>query len=172
MGALDRNKKSFLEFNRQKTSEELIELIISKYHEGLRQLMPDLIGLAEKVERVHRAHSSCPHGLAKLLFESWHELQLHLEKEERILFPLLKSGDMDHIQLPAQMIFLEHYLHKNILGQLRDLRTRKPLPENACRTWRTLDLKLDLFETQMQEHILLEDEVLLTPFLSPPKIEA
>ena len=43
---------------------ELIDFIVSQYHEPLRKDLPALIAAAQRVERVHGAKASCPKGLA------------------------------------------------------------------------------------------------------------
>ncbi|MGB0899768.1 MAG: hemerythrin domain-containing protein, partial [Psychrobium sp.] len=69
-------------------NEELIEHILKRYHQVHRQQFSELIELATTVESVHSDHPQCPTGLAQHLKSMESELISHMEKEERILFPM------------------------------------------------------------------------------------
>jgi regulator of cell morphogenesis and NO signaling len=57
-----------------------------------REQLPELIRMARRVEAVHRDNPDVPTGLADLLEAIPEELLSHMEKEEAILFPMLKAG--------------------------------------------------------------------------------
>src|SRR5690606_15759364 len=71
---------------------ELIDFILTRYHEPLRADLPALINAAKRVERVHAAKASCPRGLAPHLEQLESELLQHLAKEEQVLFPAIRAG--------------------------------------------------------------------------------
>lgn len=143
-----------------KTPAELADFIVSHYHENLRRLVPELIRLAQKVEHVHQDHASCPKGLAEMLNHMWIELQFHMEKEEKILFPMIRSGNFSQAYVPVQMLTIEHQQHSLAVDRLQDFRKAHPLPADACRTWNALFQGLVAFENDLKEHIYLEDHVL------------
>ena len=72
--------------------DELIDHIEASYHEKHRHDLPELIRLATRVEQVHGGHPDCPHGLAAALKETLGELEMHMRKEEQILFPMIRRG--------------------------------------------------------------------------------
>ena len=74
------------------SSPELIDHILERYHAVHREQLPELIRMARRVEAVHRDHPAVPTGLADLLEQAQEELLDHMEKEEQILFPILKAG--------------------------------------------------------------------------------
>ena len=70
----------------QQTSE-LIDHILTRYHETHRRELPELVKLGRKVEAVHSDHPQAPRGLADTLQRMLGELEVHMKKEELILFP-------------------------------------------------------------------------------------
>lgn len=46
---------------------DLIEHILTRYHDTLRQQLPELIRLSRRVELVHGGHPECPAGLSSHL---------------------------------------------------------------------------------------------------------
>ena len=69
----------------------LMDYILKIHHRGIRARGPELLALLEKVERVHgEAHPEL-HELKALVSESLEDLEMHLQKEENVLFPYLRS---------------------------------------------------------------------------------
>ena len=67
----------------------LMDYILKIHHRGIRARGPELLALLEKVERVHgEAHPEL-HELKALVCESLEDLEMHLQKEENVLFPYL-----------------------------------------------------------------------------------
>lgn len=67
----------------------MIRDILTRYHEVHRRELPELFKLACKVEAVHGDHLLAPHGLADTLQEMIGELEVHMKKEELVLFPAM-----------------------------------------------------------------------------------
>src|SRR5690606_9880490 len=72
------------------SQSDLADHIEAHYHAGLRRDLPPLIEAARKVERVHRDKPAVPTGLADVLSELLAEMENHMGKEERILFPMIR----------------------------------------------------------------------------------
>ena len=53
---------------------ELVQFIIARFHDVHRRELPELVRLADKVERVHREHPEVPAGLAEHLRAMQQEL--------------------------------------------------------------------------------------------------
>ncbi len=140
---------------------ELIDFIIAHYHEPLRSDLPALLEAARRVERVHAAKPSCPHGLASHLEQLDAEVRQHLAKEEQVLFPAIRSGGGGaHIQMPVRVMMQEHDDHGANLRRSRELATDFSPPPEACATWRALYAGLAKLEAELMEHIHLENNVL------------
>ncbi len=140
---------------------ELIELILKRYHEPLRRDLPVLIEAAQKVERVHGDKPACPRGLAAHLVHMQAEVEQHLAKEEQVLFPAIRSGSAGaRVQMPIRVMTQEHDDHGANLRRLRELAADFQPPQGACATWRALYAGLAKLESELMEHIHLENNIL------------
>jgi len=140
---------------------DLIDFILTRYHEPLRSDLPALLEAARRVERVHSKKPSCPHGLASHLEQLDAELRQHLAKEEQVLFPTIRSGSGGaHVHMPVRVMMQEHDDHGANLQRLRELATDFSPPPEACATWRALYAGLEKLEGELMEHIHLENNVL------------
>lgn len=142
------------------TNQELIQHILSRYHDVHRQQLPELIRLAQRVETVHGQSPHCPVGLAAHLTQMKLELEQHMEKEEQILFPILERGHSELAAGPINVMRHEHNDHGNHIAKLDELTNNITLPKGACNTWRALYLGLDTFKSDLMEHIHLENNIL------------
>ncbi len=145
----------------------LIDHLLAHFHERHRQELPRLLELAGKVERVHAAHPKRPGGLAEHLRTVALELEQHMQKEEQILFPMLRAGHGSHAAVPIQVMEAEHQDHGNNLARLRQLAHDFRAPADGCPTWRALYLGLEEFERDLMQHIHLENHVLFPRVLTP-----
>jgi len=140
--------------------EALIDHITARYHARHREQLPELARLAARVEQVHGGHPDCPTGLAAQLAELHAELEEHMQKEERILFPLLARGAGAQAAAPVAVMRAEHVTHGAGLDRIATLAHELRLPAAACGTWRALYAGLAQFRDDLIEHIHLENNVL------------
>jgi regulator of cell morphogenesis and NO signaling len=139
---------------------DLIGFIVERYHKGVRSELPALISLAERVEKRHAASPACPRGLHDLL-ECLHERVVdHLEKEERVLFPMILDGLGRRAAGPMRVLEDEHDEHGRDLGRIRQFTNNFTPPAGACPTWRALYLRLAALEAEFMDHVHLENHVL------------
>lgn len=139
---------------------ELIDHILAHYHEPLRAELPRLLAMARKVEAVHAEKPACPHGLAQHLEHVSEELELHMQKEEQVLFPLLRGGRGPMAAMPIGVMEEEHRDHGKNLERLRELTSGYTPPPEACGTWNALYLGLAELEREVMEHIHTENNIL------------
>ncbi|MBI5500910.1 MAG: iron-sulfur cluster repair di-iron protein [Deltaproteobacteria bacterium] len=139
---------------------ELIDFIETRYHEALRRDLPVLVELARRVERVHAGKAACPRGLADHLEHVHAAVDDHLAKEERVLFPLIRAGRGEFALMPIKVMTEEHDDHGKNLRRTRELAGDFALPEEACASWRELYHGLARLESELMEHIHLENHVL------------
>ena len=71
---------------------ELTRYIETRYHARHREQLPSLAAMAEKVETVHFGDDHVPEGLSNILRRMIGELEVHMKKEELILFPAIRKG--------------------------------------------------------------------------------
>jgi regulator of cell morphogenesis and NO signaling len=139
---------------------ELIEHVLEDYHAAHRAELPRLLAMAKRVESVHGDKASCPKGLAAHIEHVAEELELHMQKEEQVLFPLLGSSRAHMASMPIQMMEEEHNDHALNLARMRELAGDYKLPPEACGTWTALYLGLAELEQQVMEHIHTENNIL------------
>lgn len=145
---------------RSRPVSELIDHIEQRFHETHRAQLPELIRLARRVEQRHIDNTACPLGLSDALEALQQELESHMYKEERVLFPMLKQGADLVAQNPIAVMRLEHDHHGDNLDDILLLTNQLHLPVGACNTWAALYTGLEQFKTDLMEHIHLENNVL------------
>ncbi|MCW3784605.1 hemerythrin domain-containing protein, partial [Defluviimonas salinarum] len=93
-------------------------------------------------------------------------LDLHMQKEERILFPALRAGRVEGIVAPLAAMRADHDGHAADTAAILALTGDLAPPDGACRTWRALYDGLRAFLADLEAHIRLENEVLFPRFES------
>ncbi|MGB3810086.1 MAG: iron-sulfur cluster repair di-iron protein [Parvibaculum sp.] len=139
---------------------ELIDHILTRYHETLRRELPELIAMADKVEAVHARHPQVPHGMADILRQMLGEVEVHMKKEELILFPAMRKRAAGGLDTPIAQLRHEHVDHGAQLEQLEHMTGAFTLPEGACRTWQALYVGSAKLADDLIQHIHLENNIL------------
>jgi len=151
------------------TLSELIENIVGTHHAYLRRELPRLTELMAKTERAHGAEHGELAESGTVLGALRAELELHMLKEERLLFPAIRSleaGSAERTGLggsgqgPIRVMEQEHDSAGRALTTLRELTNDFTPPADACNTWRALLDGLCTLETDLHEHIHKENNVL------------
>jgi regulator of cell morphogenesis and NO signaling len=145
-------------------ASDLIDHILKRFHEVHRQQLPELARMARRVEAVHRDHPQVPKGLANHLETMERELLEHMEKEEQILFPMLKAGGNPMVIHPIGMMRHEHVSHGAQLEKLNHLTSNHQPPEGACNTWQALYAGTARLTEDLIEHIHTENNLLFPQF--------
>ena len=156
----EHNKDSSFQRWDEQPMDTLIDHILARFHESHRKEIPRLAEMANRVEKVHAEKPSCPKGVGRVLEEMQAELESHMQKEEQILFPMIRGGRGFMAEGPIQMMEHEHDGAGEQLAKLRGLAHDFTPPEEACKTWRALYLGLSEFEQELKQHIHLENNVL------------
>lgn len=153
---------------------ELVRFIVDKYHADLRGELPRLGQMVAKVIDAHGAkHPDVLPELGATFRELRAELEAHMVKEERVLFPYverletldaegrgLPDSPFGSIQAPIGMMEHEHETVAQALVRLRELTAGYAPPADACNTFRGLYHGLAELEKALHEHIHLENNVL------------
>ncbi|MBI1896195.1 MAG: iron-sulfur cluster repair di-iron protein [Acidobacteria bacterium] len=153
---------------------ELAAHIVNTHHEYLRRELP---ALSARVAKVHSVHSAAhPERLAGLpgVFEELHaELEMHMRKEEMILFPAITAFEaavasgrrpapppFGTIANPIRMMEMEHESAGSALTEMRRITNGYEIPEYACATYRAMLGGLAALEQDLHLHIHLENNIL------------
>jgi len=143
---------------------ELTRHIEARYHQRHREQLPPLAEMAAKVESVHFGDEDVPEGLSDILRRLIGEMEVHMKKEELILFPAIRRGGGPGIENPIAVMRADHDNHDREVAEIRRLTHDLTLPEGACRTWNALYVGLAEFIADLNAHIRLENEVLFPQF--------
>lgn len=151
----------------ERDAVHLIGQIQSRYHATHRRDLPRLCALARKVESRHTDDPRTPRGLTELLRQIWRELEDHMQREERILFPsmLRKAAGLD---VPLAEIRRHHARHAVRLSRIARLTHGFTPPEGACPDWWALYAMAFSFVDDLEEHMQLEDEILFPRYEQRP----
>lgn len=148
---------------------ELCDRIESTHHAYLRTELPRLSSLIEKVTGVHGARHPELAELQAVFADLRGELEPHMFKEERILFPAIRQLDRDArtppfafgtVANPIRMMEHEHEQAGAALQRIRQLTRDFSAPQDACNTWRVMLDGLRELEADMHQHIHKENNIL------------
>ncbi|HEY8430033.1 MAG TPA: iron-sulfur cluster repair di-iron protein [Sandaracinaceae bacterium] len=149
---------------RETPTAELVETIVERHHGYLRQALPFLSALSEKVARVHGDHEPRLVEIREIVSALATELSAHLDQEEAELFPRLLEPGASLQPSELEAVRGEHLWIGEQLRRLRTLTDEYVAPEWACRSYRTLFAELEAMETDVLRHVHLENHVLLPRF--------
>ncbi|HEY9721723.1 MAG TPA: iron-sulfur cluster repair di-iron protein [Oscillatoriaceae cyanobacterium] len=149
----------------ERSLAELARYIVTIHHAFLREAMPRLAALSQKVARVHGPEHPELLEVARVFAKFQLEMDVHMQKEEGVLFPAiagLEQGNAGHmpIQFPIRAMESEHDDAGRDLEQLRELTSDYALPPDACNSYRALFDGLQEVEVDTHLHIHLENNVL------------
>jgi regulator of cell morphogenesis and NO signaling len=149
----------------------LVDHIVATYHDPLREELPRLESMAAKVSRVHGSKAPYLSRVEALLMELSADLHLHMQKEERMLFPSIRAierGTRLVMPMTAMVSVMEreHDRAGGVLSELREITDGYVAPHWACRTFRALYQGLSELEAAMHVHVHLENNVLFSRALS------
>ncbi len=143
---------------------ELTRYIETRYHVRHREQLPRLAAMAEKVEDVHFGDEDLPEGLSDTLRRMIGDMEVHMKKEELILFPAIRKGGGPGIENPIAVMRADHDDHDRDVGEIRRRTRNLTPPEGACGTWAALYAGLEEFICDLEEHMRLENDVLFPQF--------
>jgi len=148
---------------------ELCDHIEQTHHAFLREQLPYLTDLFEKVIAAH-GENHPELAEARDVFRSLRaELEPHMFKEERILFPAIRkmesagqpvSMPFGSVQNPIDVMEDEHAGAGEALRRLRRLTGDYRVPDDACNAYRGLLEILHRLEVDLHEHIHKENNIL------------
>jgi regulator of cell morphogenesis and NO signaling len=145
----------------------LADHIVATHHRYLHEELPLLDELAAKVLAAHGANHPELHDVRRLVAEVVADLQPHLAKEERVLFPAIHALAAGPVQLPfgtvqnpIRMMHVEHDRAGELLVELRAAAADFVVPDDACPSYRSLYERLAALELDTHLHIHKENHVL------------
>lgn len=157
----------------QESMESLVHHIVATHHSYVKNELPRLAVLAQKVVNRHGATMAELLAIQAALASLDAELTQHLAKEEEILFPYIvnferasnagtakPSGCFGTVANPIRMMTAEHDAAGALLAEIRRLSSNFTTPEHACPTFHAFYDGLREFEQDLHQHIHLENNIL------------
>lgn len=142
----------------------LAEYIEQVHHSYVRKALPDLVFYAHKVAKVHGADHPELIDINQIVAVVNEEMQLHMQKEEMVLFPYIKnpaqSAPFGSVEHPISVMEQEHETVGDALARIRELSNQYTLPEGACASYQFLFRLLEEFEQDLHIHVHLENNIL------------
>jgi regulator of cell morphogenesis and NO signaling len=151
------------------TAAALADHIEQTHHAYLRRELPRLSDLAAKVAEHHAERYAWLHDLQETLSGLRHELELHLLKEEKVLFPLVRQLEVAREKFPvhcgtvANPIRVMEHEHDDAgvaLRHMRELTGGYQVPTDGCTSFQALFEGLAALEADLHTHIHKENNIL------------
>lgn len=147
---------------------QLIDHIINTHHAYLHQVFSPLTELVTKIRRVHWQHHG--EGLSQLLrlFSTLRmDMEEHMIQEEEIVFPWIVDYEknptvekLERVIRAVEELDKDHDGAGDTIKKIRQVTDGFRLPEDACGTYAYTFQKLEELESDVFQHIHLENNVL------------
>ena len=159
-----------------RSSGEIIDYILQRYHASLDEMLPRLDLWFGRTLAAHGdAHGRELQAYRQLFDRLRQALVPHLREEERNLFPVLRAGKVTFSALEwVATLEADHDEAGRLLRQLHAATAGYRVPDYACPTVELLFRGLRKLESELHDHIFLENNVLFPRAVVPcdaPKIE-
>jgi regulator of cell morphogenesis and NO signaling len=152
--------------------DQLCDYIVSRHHSYVAENIPFLKQKLQKLCDVHGSHHPELFEINKLFGLVAENLAAHMDKEEQILFPVLrklaqqlKSGTPDSEEVEKARLSIaeleeEHTAEGERFGEIAKLSNQYTMPPDGCNTFDVTYRTLKEFEQDLHRHIHLESNVL------------
>lgn len=153
---------------------QLVDHLESTHHAYLHAELPRLQALSRKVAGVHGANHPELAEVAELCDALHDDLEPHMMKEERVLFPMVRelatatvapSFHCGSVANPISMMMLEHERTGELLERLRRTTDDYRVPDDGCASYRVLYESLEAIEADTHLHVHKENNSLFPAVL-------
>lgn len=153
--------------------DELTRYIERRHHTYVRVQSPIIATRLAKLVSAHGERHPELRAIAAHFDQVAADLQMHMMKEEQILFPYVRAlvaareqhlpappNVFGTVRNPIRMMEAEHQSAGSELGIIRELTKDYSAPEDGCTTYRVGFAELAAFDRDLRMHIHLENNVL------------
>lgn len=151
----------------------LVDYIVNIHHRYVKENIPFITELANKVAKVHGDHIPKLIEVASIFDRMGQDFSSHLVNEEFVVFPYIKelaaSKKADVVNIPFSsgskknaigILETEHEQAGEDMAAIRKLTNNYTLPIDACASHTILYKKLEEFENDLFNHVHLENNIL------------
>ncbi len=153
---------------------EMVDRLEVTHHAFLREALPRLTELSTKVAGVHGENHPELIEVDQLTKAIRADLEPHMMKEERVLFPMVRQLDSADgpvefhcgtLRNPISMMMMEHDRVGELLEQIRSVSSAYSLPDDACASYRALYEGLAELESDTHMHVHRENNIVFPAVL-------
>jgi regulator of cell morphogenesis and NO signaling len=164
----EKNDNTVQEIDWTKASyKELMDYVVQTHHAYLHRVLPELSALVAKIYRVHGKNHPELERVHRLFNKLKGELEHHLIEEEVNIFPKIEAYEkdrttksLDELLKDIETLESEHDASGDILKELRNITRDYFIPSDTCRTYSLTYQQLEELESDMFQHIHLENNIL------------
>jgi regulator of cell morphogenesis and NO signaling len=150
----------------------LTDFIINNHHSYVLKTIPEISTHIEKIASVHGKKHPYLKDIGYYFYNVSKELIGHMQKEENVLFPLIKILDelnkrqgnvntnIPNIKQPVSVMEREHENAGEAMEKIREFSGNFTLPDDACNTFMVTYKELIEFEQDLHKHVFLENAIL------------
>lgn len=151
---------------------QLADHIVTTHHRYVKKEVEPILGYLQKIASKHGSRHPELLKVLELFTAVKEEMELHMGKEENVLFPRIKEAEQilaegkellinrNYLQSPISMMEQEHDHAGAMLAEIRKLTNNYTPPEDACTTYRLSFVVLKAFELDLHTHVHLENNIL------------
>ena len=165
-GIQDRGQEGEVDWS-EASLTDLCNHIEEAHHRYLTEELPRLSAMVDKVAEVHGESHPSLRKVRITFTEMREELLSHLQKEEKILFPLIRMLESEgkarpgmSVAAPIRQMEREHESSGDALVTLRKLTEEYTPPAGACGTYRAMLTGLERLDRDLHRHIHKENNIL------------
>jgi regulator of cell morphogenesis and NO signaling len=161
------------------TLTELIDHIVTRHHSYTRKESAILQEYLAKLSARHGFMHPELNKIAALFTAIKEEMELHMQKEENVLFPRIKEMEerindnpgslhahVSYYLAPITMMEQEHDHAGEMLAEIHTLSRNYAVPPDACTTYHLSYALLKQFEEDFHLHVHLENNILFPKSLA------
>jgi len=155
------------------TLQRLVEHIEQVHHSYVQTRTPIIQQYLAKLGKVHGERHPELFQIAEEFDACAHAMAAHMKKEELMLFPYIVKLEKAHnagtavdaphfgtVNDPVRMMMNEHDAEGERFRRIVELSYGYALPPDGCATYSAAMIALKEFETDLQQHIHLENNIL------------
>lgn len=147
---------------------QLADHIVATHHAFVKEELPRLVELADRVAAKHGERDPRVREVAGLVRDLTEEMFSHMHKEEMVLFPAVRrieAGERSNLSAaalaaPIRQMEAEHQAAGDCLARLRVLTEGFRAAPEDCNSHRALLAGLAEFESDLHRHVHKENNIL------------
>jgi regulator of cell morphogenesis and NO signaling len=150
--------------------DEIVEYVVTHHHAFVRRALPAIARHTLEVTQSHGDRHPELYDVADLLRRLTHDVMLHMEKEEQVLFPWIveavrnpgvrPAAVFDSVVTPILMMERDHEAAGECVALIRELTDGYDPPPDANAMYRLWLEELKAFDEDLRAHVHLENNIL------------